>query len=111
MIVARARVLAVEAAEGTDAMLERIGALREVGRIGLPHGVGVLVKAPKRHQDRRYDLPSIGPNTVAKAARAGLGGIAVVAGATIMAEPQRVVDLADRSGVFVFGRPDREAGP
>jgi DUF1009 family protein len=111
VIVARARVLAVEAAEGTDAMLERIGALREVGRIGLPHGVGVLVKAPKRHQDRRYDLPSIGPNTVAKAARAGLGGIAVVAGATIMAEPQRLVDLADRSGVFVFGRPDREAGP
>jgi hypothetical protein len=110
VIVARARVLAVEAAEGTDAMLERIGALREVGRIGLPRGVGVLVKAPKRHQDRRYDLPSIGPNTVAKAAQAGLGGIAVVAGATIMAEPQRLVDSADRSGLFVFGRPDREAG-
>lgn len=109
-IVARRRVLAVEAAEGTDAMLERIGALREVGRIGLPRGVGVLVKAPKRHQDRRYDLPSIGPNTVAGAAQAGLAGIAVVAGATIVAEPQRLVDAADRSGVFVVGQPDREAG-
>jgi DUF1009 family protein len=109
-IVARQRVLAVEAAEGTDAMLERVGALREVGRIGLPRGVGVLVKAPKRHQDRRYDLPSIGSNTIAKAAQAGLSGIAVVAGATIMAEPQRLVDAADRSGLFVVGRPDREAG-
>ena len=110
-VVARARVLAVEAAEGTDAMLERIGTLREIGRIGLPRGVGVLVKAPKRRQDRRYDLPSIGPNTIAKAAQAGLAGVAVVAGATIMAEPQRLVDAADRSGLFVVGRPDRETGP
>ena len=109
-VVARARVLAVEAAEGTDAMLERIGTLREIGRIGLPRGVGVLVKAPKRRQDRRYDLPSIGPNTLAKAAQAGLAGVAVVAGATIMAEPQRLVDAADRGGLFVVGRPEREAG-
>jgi UDP-2,3-diacylglucosamine hydrolase len=109
-VIARRHVLAVEAAEGTDAMLERIGTLRRIGRIGLPHGTGVLVKAPKRQQDRRYDLPSIGPDTVAKAAQAGLSGIAVVAGATIMAEPQRLVDAADRAGLFVVGQPDREAG-
>jgi DUF1009 family protein len=108
-IIARRRVLAVEAAEGTDAMLERIGALREAGRIGLPRGVGVLVKAPKQRQDRRYDLPSIGPNTIAHAAQAGLAGIAVIAGATIVAEPQRLVEAADHSGLFVVARPDGEA--
>jgi UDP-2,3-diacylglucosamine hydrolase len=107
-IIARRRVLAVEAAEGTDAMLERIGALREAGRIGLPRGVGVLVKAPKQRQDRRYDLPSIGPNTIAHAAQAGLAGIAVIAGATIVAEPQRLVEAADHSGLFVVARPDGE---
>jgi UDP-2,3-diacylglucosamine hydrolase len=107
-IIARRRVLAVEAAEGTDAMLERIGALRKAGRIGLPRGVGVLVKAPKQRQDRRYDLPSIGPNTIAHAAQAGLAGIAVIAGATIVAEPQRLVEAADHSGLFVVARPDGE---
>jgi UDP-2,3-diacylglucosamine hydrolase len=110
-VIACRRVLAIEAAEGTDAMLERIGVLREAGRIGLPRGVGVLVKAPKQRQDRRYDLPSIGPNTIARAAQAGLAGIAVIAGATIMAEPQRLVDAADRNGLFVVGRPDCEAAP
>jgi DUF1009 family protein len=110
-IIARRRVLAVEAAEGTDAMLERVAALREAGRIGLPHGVGVLVKAPKQRQDRRYDLPSIGPNTIARAAQAGLAGIAVIAGATIVAEPQRLIDAADRNGLFVIARPDGEAAP
>jgi DUF1009 family protein len=108
-VIARRRVLAVEAAEGTDAMLERISALRATGRLGLPNGLGVLVKAPKQHQDRRYDLPSIGPNTVEGAAKAGLAGIAVVAGATILAEPQRVVEAADRNGLFVIGRAEGEA--
>lgn len=107
-VIARARVLAVEAAEGTDGMLERVAALREAKRIGLPAGVGVLVKAPKQRQDRRFDLPSIGPDTVRRAAQAGLAGIAVVAGATIVAEPQRLVEAADRDGLFVIGRPDAD---
>jgi DUF1009 family protein len=104
-------VLAVEAAEGTDAMLARVAALREGGRIALPRGVGVLVKAPKRRQDRRFDLPSIGPATAAGAASAGLAGIAVVAGETIVAEPERLVEAADRDGLFVTGRPDAEMQP
>ncbi len=106
-VVARTRVLAIEAAEGTDGMLERVATLRESQRIGLPHGVGVLVKAPKLRQDRRFDLPSIGPDTVRRAAQAGLAGIAVIAGATIVAEPQRLVEVADRERLFVVGRPDR----
>ena len=108
-VVAKGRVLAIEAAEGTDGMLRRMVALREEGRIGLPRGVGVLVKAPKLAQDRRFDLPSIGPDTVLHASRAGLAGIAVVAGGTIIAEPLRLVEAADFNGLFVVGRPDREA--
>jgi DUF1009 family protein len=107
-VIAGHRVLAIEAAEGTDAMLDRVAAMREAGRIALAPGVGVLVKAPKRRQDRRFDLPSIGPDTVARTARAGLAGIAVIAGATIVAEPQRLVETADGAGLFVVGRPDPE---
>jgi DUF1009 family protein len=109
-VVSGRRVLAVEAAEGTDAMLDRVAAMRASGRITLPAGAGVLVKTPKRRQDRRFDLPSIGPDTVIRAAKAGLAGIAVIAGATIVAEPQRLVDEADRAGLFVVGCPDGEAG-
>jgi hypothetical protein len=108
-VIAGRRVLAIEAAEGTDAMLDRVAAMREAGRIRLPVGVGVLVKGPKRRQDRRFDLPSIGPDSIARAARAGLAGIAVIAGATIVAEPQRFIEAADRAGLFVVGRPDPEA--
>jgi DUF1009 family protein len=108
-VIGKGRVLAVEAAEGTDAMLRRVAALREAGRIGLPRGVGVVVKAPKQRQDRRFDLPSIGPDTVLHAAHAGLAGVAVVAGGTIVAEPQRLVEAADSNGLFVFGRADGEA--
>jgi UDP-2,3-diacylglucosamine hydrolase len=108
-VIAGRRVLAIEAAEGTDAMLDRVTAMRAEGRIALAPGAGVLVKAPKRRQDRRFDLPSIGPETVARAAQAGLAGIAVVAGATIVAEPQRLVEIADHAGLFVVGRPDEGA--
>jgi UDP-2,3-diacylglucosamine hydrolase len=107
-VIAGHRVLAIEAAEGTDAMLDRIKVMREAGRIALPAGIGVLVKAPKRRQDRRFDLPSIGPDTVMCAARAGLAGIAVIARATIVAEPQRLIEAADRAGLFVVGHPDPE---
>jgi len=108
-VVAGRRVLAIEAAEGTDAMLDRVIAMRAAGRIAIARGAGVLVKAPKRRQDRRFDLPSIGPDTATRAARAGLAGIAVIAGATIVAEPHRVVGIADDAGLFVVGRPDPEA--
>jgi hypothetical protein len=105
VVVAGKRVLAVEAAEGTDQMLARVAELRAAGRIGAPAGIGVLVKAPKPGQDHRFDLPSIGPNTVAGVARAKLAGIAVLGGTTVIAEPERVVSEADRAGVFVVGIP------
>jgi DUF1009 family protein len=63
----------------------------------------VLVKAPKPGQDRRFDLPSIGPQTIANAARAGLAGIAAVAGSTIVADPAEAAAAADRAKVFLVG--------
>lgn len=103
VIVADRHVLAVEAAEGTDGMLARVAELRANGRIRAPTGRGVLVKAPKPHQDRRFDLPSIGPKTVEGVARAGLAGVAVLAGETIVAEPAAMAAAADKAGLFVVG--------
>ncbi len=105
VVVAGKHVLAVEAVEGTDQMLERVAELRAAGRIGAPEGIGVLVKAPKPGQDNRFDLPSIGPKTVSGVVRARLAGIAVVSGTTVIAEPERVVSEADRAGIFVVGVP------
>jgi hypothetical protein len=109
VIVVDARVLAIEAAEGTDNMLARIAELRRSGRIAGASGRGVLVKAAKRGQDQRIDLPSIGPRTIEGAARAGLAGIAVVAGSTIVAEPDRIAAAADRERLFVVGVRDETA--
>jgi UDP-2,3-diacylglucosamine hydrolase len=111
VVVAEGRVLTVEAAEGTDLMLARIVELRHSGRIAVASGRGVLVKAAKRGQDRRVDLPSIGPRTVEGAARAGLAGIAVVAGSTVVAEPELIAMAADRERVFVVGVRDETAKP
>ena len=104
-VVAGKHVLAVEAAEGTDQMLARIADLRANGRLRAATGSGVLVKAPKPGQDRRFDLPSIGPQTVEGVARAGLAGMAVVAASTIIAEPDLVIAAADRAKIFVIGTP------
>jgi UDP-2,3-diacylglucosamine hydrolase len=103
VVVADTRVLAVEAAEGTDQMLARIADLRQSRRIVTATHRGVLVKAAKRGQDRRVDLPSIGPRTIEGAARAGLAGIAIVAGSAIVAEPERIAAAADRAQLFIMG--------
>jgi DUF1009 family protein len=104
VVVAGRHILAVEAAEGTDQMLARVAQLRANGRIRSQGGV--LVKAPKPGQDRRVDLPTVGPDTVEGAARAGLSGIAVVAGATIAAQAERMRQLADQNKMFVMGMAD-----
>jgi hypothetical protein len=104
-VVAGKRILAVEAAEGTDQMLARVAELRASGRIGVPVGTGVLVKAPKPGQDHRFDLPSIGPRTVTGVSGAGLAGIAVVSDKTVIADAESVVREADRAGIFVVGVP------
>jgi hypothetical protein len=103
VVVAGRHVLTVEAAEGTDHMLARVTEMRANGRVRSAAGIGVLVKGPKAKQDQRFDLPSIGPQTVEGVTRAGLAGIAVAASATIMADPERLLAAADRGGIFVFG--------
>lgn len=103
VIVVDGLVATVEAAEGTDLMLARYGELRRSGRLRFPARRGVLVKAPKPGQDRRVDLPSLGPATVARAAEAGLAGIAFEAGGAIVPDAAALVAAADASGLFVVG--------
>lgn len=100
-VVINQNIVAIEGIEGTDAMLARVRDLRSAGRIAAAKGEGVLVKAPKPQQDRRLDLPTVGPRTVRAAAEAGLAGIAVAAGQTLIAEPAELVREADRCGLFV----------
>ena len=102
-VVADHHVLALEAAEGTDNLLARVADLRRQRRVVTPPGVGVLVKAPKASQDHRFDLPAIGPQTIENVARAGLAGLAVAAGSTVVAEPDAVVAAADRAKIFLAG--------
>jgi UDP-2,3-diacylglucosamine hydrolase len=102
-IVIDGHVVAVEDIEGTDGLLARVARLRAEGRIPAKAGRGVLVKAPKSGQDLRFDLPTVGPNTVEGAAKAGLAGIAVAAGNTIVAEPQAMIEAADKAGLFITG--------
>ncbi|WP_419796766.1 MAG: LpxI family protein [Terasakiella sp.] len=90
-------VLAVEAIEGTDAMLSRCSELRREG-LG-----GVLIKAKKPNQENRADLPTIGVKTVVNAHHAGLRGIAVEAKATIIVDLQGVSAKADELGLFLIG--------
>jgi DUF1009 family protein len=109
VVVAENRIVCVEAAEGTDEMLARLADLRKSGGVRFAEGTGVLVKAPKPGQDRRIDLPTIGPKTIASVRAAGLNGIAVIAGSAIIAEPEQVVELADRAKLFVVGVRDEGA--
>ena len=109
-VVVKGHVLAVEAAEGTDAMLVRCAELREAGRTRRRTRAGVLVKAPKPGQEERVDLPTIGPETVGKAAAAGLAGIAVAAGQVLMAERAATIEAANQHGLFLVGEALTEQG-
>jgi len=109
-VVCDGLVLAVEAVEGTDAMLRRCAELPAELR-GRPEARrGVLLKRAKPGQDRRVDLPTIGPTTVELAATAGLLGIAVEAGGTLVLERAEVARLADQLGLFVVGIEAPRAG-
>lgn len=108
VVVAGNRVIALEAAEGTDRMLERIAQLRREGVLKLRDKSGVLVKAPKPSQDRRLDLPSVGVRTVEAAAAASLAGIAVEARGAVTADLNEMVRQADAAGLFVVGVPAGE---
>lgn len=97
VVVRHRAVLGAEAEDGTDALLRRCAGLRCGGV------AGVLVKLEKPGQERRADLPTIGPTTVVEAAAAGLQGIAVEAGVTLVLDRAEVIRAADAAGLFVLG--------
>jgi DUF1009 family protein len=99
VIVVDGAVVAREGADGTDAMIARFGDARML----VEEPFGVLVKCAKPIQDRRFDLPAIGPATVLGAARAGLAGLAVEAGSALVDDVALTVEVADTRGVFVTG--------
>ena len=102
-VVCDGLVLAVEAQEGTDAMLDRVAGLPSDLRGSAANRKGVLGKAPKPIQDLRVDMPVIGPRTVELAAAAGLAGVGGVAGRLILIDRQAIIETADRLGLFVWG--------
>lgn len=90
-------VLAVEAVEGTDAMLSRAASLRKPGK------APVMVKIMKPGQDTRVDMPAIGIQTVEQLAKYGIGGIAVEAGGILLIERHAVIAAADSAKIFITG--------
>src|SRR3954471_4897532 len=105
VIVIDGHVVGVEDIEGTDGLLARVARLRSEGRIRAQARRGVLVKAPKSGQDLRFDLPTVGPRTIEGVAKAGLAGLAIIAGNTIAADSQAMIEAADKAGLFIQGLP------
>jgi DUF1009 family protein len=103
-VVQQGIILAVEAVEGTDAMLSRIPAVHR------PGPAGVLVKIAKPGQEKRADMPTVGVATITHAASAGLRGIAYEAGATILANRVQMIAAAEDAGLFLVGI-DAASGP
>ncbi len=103
-VVIDERAVAVEGIEGTDLMLERIADLRSIGRLRTRGRAGVLVKAPKRGQNMKIDLPTIGPRTIALAIEAGLSGIAIAAGGVLIVERKQVIEKANEANLFIVGK-------
>ena len=107
-VVAGGLCLGVEAIGGTDFLLSQIASLPADRRKSAPPPCGVLYKGPKPGQDLRVDLPAIGPETVAGAARAGLSGIVVAARQTLLLDETRTRSAADDAGLFVYGAQPEE---
>ncbi|MBL4877838.1 UDP-2,3-diacylglucosamine diphosphatase LpxI [uncultured Hyphomonas sp.] len=102
-VVCNGLVLAVEAQEGTDAMLDRCAALPEEIRGTTSGRKGVLVKRPKPGQELRIDLPTTGVSTVEKVAAAGLAGLAVEAGGALLLNRRKMIERAEDLGIFIYG--------
>lgn len=102
-VVAQGQCLAVEVLSGTDAMLASITQLGDL-RPDHARGRGVFYKSAKPSQDRRIDLPTLGPASVAHAARAGLGAIVWRAGDVICLDLPAMVGAANKAGITLWAR-------
>ncbi|HUS95999.1 MAG TPA: UDP-2,3-diacylglucosamine diphosphatase LpxI [Hyphomicrobiaceae bacterium] len=102
-VVIGGSLYALEGAEGTDKLLERVASQR-AAQTGSSAAVGgTLVKMAKPAQDVRVDLPTIGPKTIENCRRAGLTAIAVEAGRTVIAERAATLAAADAAGIRLHG--------
>ena len=90
-------VLAIEAIEGTDQMIERAGSLQR--NVSGP----ILIKISKANQDKRVDLPTAGPETVNNAIRSGFQGLALEANNSLLLDKDRVIKIAEKNSFFVIG--------
>ncbi len=95
VVVRRQVVTALEAIEGTD------DAIRRGGRLAGPGAV--VVKISKPGQDLRFDLPTVGKNTIAVMREVGAGVLAIEAGKTLIFDRQEMVALADQAGIAIWG--------
>ncbi|MEL6217464.1 MAG: UDP-2,3-diacylglucosamine diphosphatase LpxI [Pseudomonadota bacterium] len=102
VVVAGGVCLGIEAVEGTDALLTRVADLPPAKRAHSPAPSGVLLKMPKPGQDRRVDLPTIGPRTVALASAAGLSGLVIEAEGVQLIDRAELVAAADKAGLFLW---------
>lgn len=101
LVVSGERVTAIEGAEGTDRMLARVAGLSRGFFLRRRRDAGILVKSAKQGQEHRVDLPAVGPRTVERAAAAGITGIAIGAGQTLVVERETMIAKADRLGLFL----------
>jgi hypothetical protein len=100
-VVAGGLCLGIETLQGTDALLRFVGETPDHLRRGKG---GVLVKAPKRGQDLRVDMPAVGPETIRNAAKAGLDGIVVSAGKVVLIDRDATRAALEETGLFLFAR-------
>ncbi len=87
-------VVAIEAMEGTDSMIKRAGSLS---------GRGVVVKMIREDQDLRYDLPTVGTRTLENMHESGLTCLAIESGKTLILEPEKFFNLAEKFNIAVWG--------
>lgn len=96
-------IIAVEAIEGTDAMIDRCGALCRAGG-------WTLVKTAKPNQDMRFDVPTIGPNTIERLSRTKAAGVVVEAGKTLLLEREKTLELAEKHGIVIVAWTPEPSG-
>jgi DUF1009 family protein len=96
-VVQEGMILAVEAKEGTDGMMDRIPALKRKGK------APILIKVTKPEQEARVDLPTIGTKTIETMKRNGIKGMAVEIGSTIFLEKEKVLKMVNEAGIFIVG--------
>ncbi len=98
LVIQGGLVLGVEAAEGTDELIKRCGEIQQKGEES-----PILIKVCKPYQDKRIDLPCIGPNTIANLHRYGLRGIALEAEFSLILNQVETIKAASKSGIFIYG--------